>query len=111
MTNIKSFRHFLSVRPAINNPNDDKKLGMNDKGKKKQKSLTLYGSKHAYIEIANFPNLQTLSNEREKFSRNFLTRKVNDEITVTWSLHYPSQQSHRLLIEIFHQDQYHYAYG
>ena len=44
MTNIKSFRHFLSDRPAINNPNDDKKFGMNDKDKKKQKSLTLYGS-------------------------------------------------------------------
>ena len=44
MSNIKSFRHFLSDRPAINNPNDDKKFGMNDKDKKKQKSLTLYGS-------------------------------------------------------------------
>ena len=44
MTNIKSFRHFLSDRPAINNPNDDKKFGMNDKDKKKQKSLILYGS-------------------------------------------------------------------
>ena len=30
MTNIKSFRHFLSDRPAINNPNDEKKLGMDD---------------------------------------------------------------------------------
>ena len=45
MTNIKSFRQFLSDRPAINNPNDDKKLGMNDKDKNQQKSLTLYGSK------------------------------------------------------------------
>jgi len=45
MTNIKSFRHFLSDRPAINNPSDDKKFGMNDKDKKKQKSLTLYESK------------------------------------------------------------------
>ena len=45
MTNIKSFRHFLSDLPAINNPNNDKKLGTNDKDKKKQKSLTLYGSK------------------------------------------------------------------
>ena len=42
MTNIKSFRHFLSDRPAINNPNDDKKLGINDKDKRKQKLLTLY---------------------------------------------------------------------
>lgn len=45
MTNIKSFKHFLSDRPAINNPNDDKKIGMNDKEKKKQRSLALYGSK------------------------------------------------------------------
>ena len=39
MTNIKSFRHFLSDRPAINNPNDDKKIGMNDKEKKKAASI------------------------------------------------------------------------
>ena len=58
MTSIKSFRQYLSDRLAINNPNDDKKFGMNDKDKKKQKSLTLYGSKHPYIKIANFPNLQ-----------------------------------------------------
>ena len=45
MTSIKSFRHFLSDRLAINNPNDDKKFGMNDKEKRRQKSLTLYGSK------------------------------------------------------------------
>ena len=45
MTNIKSFRHFLSDRPAINNPNDDKKYGMNDKDKRQQRSKTLYGSK------------------------------------------------------------------
>tara|TARA_Y100001933_G_scaffold258340_2_gene306212 strand:- start:207 stop:353 length:147 start_codon:yes stop_codon:yes gene_type:complete len=44
MTNIKSFRHFLSDRPAINNPNDEKKLGMDDKGRGQQKSSTLYGS-------------------------------------------------------------------
>ena len=53
MTNIKSFRHFLSDRPAINNPKDDKKFGMNDRDKKKQKSLTLYGSK-APKEIISF---------------------------------------------------------
>ena len=75
MTNIKSFRHFLSDRPAMNNPNDDKKFGMNDKDKKKQKSLTLYGSKQPYIKIANFPNLQTLSNEREKFSQKISHQK------------------------------------
>ena len=75
MTNIKSFRHFLSDRPAINNPKDDKKFGMNDRDKKKQKSLTLYGSKHPYIKIANFPNLQTFPDEREKFSQKFSHQK------------------------------------
>ena len=44
MTNIKSFRHFLSDRPAINNPNDEKKLGMDDKDRGQQKSSTLYES-------------------------------------------------------------------
>ena len=44
MTNIKSCRHFLSDHPAINNPNDEKKLGMDDKGSAQQKSSTLYES-------------------------------------------------------------------
>ena len=44
MTNIKSFRHFLSDRPTINNPNDDKNFEMNDKNKERKKPLTLYGS-------------------------------------------------------------------
>lgn len=66
MSNIKSFRHFLSDRPAINNPNDDKKFGMNDKNKKKQKSLTLYGSeappkKEDTMSLQTFPDERVLS--------------------------------------------------
>ena len=64
MTNIKSFRHFLSDRPAINNPNDDKKFGMNDKDKKKQRSLTLYGSETPKPKKEDTMSLQTFPDER-----------------------------------------------
>ncbi len=45
MSSFKSFKRFLSSRPVINNPSDDKKYGMNDKEKRQQRSKTLYGSK------------------------------------------------------------------
>ena len=45
MKSFRDFKKILDSRPAYNNPKDDKKFGMNDKDKKKQKSLTLYGSK------------------------------------------------------------------
>ena len=45
MKSFRDFKKILASRPVFNNPRDDKKLGMNDKAKKKQKSLTLYGSK------------------------------------------------------------------
>lgn len=63
MTPIKSFRQYLSNRLAINNPNDDKKFGMNDKEKRRQKSLTLYGSMTRNTKITNYPNLQTFPDE------------------------------------------------
>ena len=44
MSSLKSFKRFLSDRPVINNPGDDKKYGMNDKEKRQQMSKTLYGS-------------------------------------------------------------------
>ena len=42
---MSSFKTFLSSRPVVNNPIDDKKYGMNDKDKRQQRSKTLYGSK------------------------------------------------------------------
>ena len=45
MSSFKTFKRFLSDRPAVNNPIDDKKYGMNDKDKSQQMSKTLYGSK------------------------------------------------------------------
>ena len=75
MTSIKSFRQYLSDRLVINNPNDDKKFGMNDKEKRRQKSLTLYGSRTRNTKITNYPNLQTFPDEREKFPQNFFRQK------------------------------------
>jgi len=45
MSSFKTFKRFLSSRPVVNNPIDDKKYGMNDKDKRQQMSKTLYGSK------------------------------------------------------------------
>lgn len=45
MSSFKTFKRFLSDRPVVNNPADDKKYGMNDKDKRQQRSKTLYGSK------------------------------------------------------------------
>jgi hypothetical protein len=92
MTRIQSFRHFLSDRPAISNPNDDKKFGMNDKDRRRQKSLTLYGSETPQTKKEDTINLQTFPDERKKSASNFFARKVDDQATVTSSLgglHHP----------------------
>jgi len=61
MPTLKTFSRFLSDRPAINNPNDDKKFGMNDAEKRRQRNRTLYGSNATNTKMGNFPTLQTLS--------------------------------------------------
>ena len=61
MPTLKTFSRFLSDRPAVNNPNDDKKFGMNDAEKRRQRNSTLYGSNATNTKMGNFPTLQTLS--------------------------------------------------
>ena len=57
MSSFKTFKRFLSDRPVVNNPTDDKKYGMNDNDKSQQRSKTLYGSRYTNIKMPNFPNL------------------------------------------------------
>jgi hypothetical protein len=50
MSSSRTFKRFLSDRPVVNNPADDKKYGMNDKDKSQQRSKTLYGSRYTNMK-------------------------------------------------------------
>ena len=80
MSSFKTFKRFLSDRPAVNNPIDDKKYGMNDKDKRQQMSKTLYGSKTSQYKndlLRRFYLLEDFSNCFFSSSNCFCNLEIN----------------------------------